>query len=103
MFGQKNKIKKNDTLCQNIDLDTLVNKEIELYSFYKGKLPSYTDYCINSILLIRFKIYFLTDSKVDFHLMMIVVNLLSINSIYIEKLNDLNYFAVDNNPLWRAH
>ena len=33
---------------------------------------------------------------------MIVVNLLSINSIYIEKLNDLNYFAGDNNPLWES-
>ena len=73
--------------------------------FYKGKLPSYTDYCINSILSIDkdSKIYFLTDSKVDFHNdRVIVVNLLSINSIYIEKLNDLNYFAGDNNPLWES-
>ena len=73
--------------------------------FYKGKLPSYTDYCINSILSIDkdSKIYFLIDSKVDFHNdRVIVVNLLSINSIYIEKLNDLNYFAGDNNPLWES-
>ena len=73
--------------------------------FCKGKIPRYIDYCINSILSTDkdSKIYFLTDSKVDFNNEKVnVIDLLSINSTYIGKLNDLNYFAGDNNPLWES-
>ena len=70
---------------------------------FNGKVPKYTNYCIKAINTVDpdSKIYFITDDNYknkDFE----TVNTNDVSSDYISRLQKINYFKGENNPLWNT-
>lgn len=71
--------------------------------FYKGKIPNYVNYSLESVKYSdpESKIFFCSDSKPSFK-DLIHVDLKDLTSEHIKYVKELNYFNNNKNPLWET-
>jgi len=73
--------------------------------FYKGRLPKYFKYSINTILQVdkNSKVYFITDQKIEIDNKRVkVFEIKDLGSSYTDKILQENYFSGEQNSLWET-
>lgn len=73
--------------------------------FYKGRLPKYFKYSINTILQVDKKsnVFFITDQKIEIDNKRVkVFKIKDLESSYTDKILQENYFSGEQNNLWET-